>query len=284
VTLEDFLAARPQLFALAYRMLGSTSEAEDVLQEAWLRADRATGIDNPAAWLTTVVTRLSLDVLGSARVRREQYVGPWLPEPLVESVDSAPEAHAELADDVSLAFLVLLEELSPAERAAFLLREVFRYDYADVATMLERSESACRQLVSRAHGHVDSRRTRFTADRTRARELTLSFLFACQTGDLTTVTSLLAADAVLISDGGGKVSAARRPINGPDKIGRFLIGVLAKPGPEITYVEAVVNGEPGILGLVDGVVITAVAAEVRNDCITGVRIISNPDKLVGLHV
>jgi RNA polymerase sigma-70 factor (ECF subfamily) len=282
VNLEDFLAARPQLFALAYRMLGSTTEAEDVLQEAWLRASKATSLDNPAAWLTTVVTRLSLDVLGSARVRREQYVGPWLPEPLVEPVDS-PEAHAELADDVSLAFLVLLEELSPAERAAFLLREVFRYDYADVAVMLERSEAACRQLVSRAHGHVDDRRTRFTASRAQARELTMTFLFACQTGDLGTVTSLLAADAVLVSDGGGKVSAARRPIFGPDKIGRFLIGILAKPGPEISYVEAIVNGEPGVLGLVDGVVMTAVAAEVRDDVITGIRIISNPDKLVGLQ-
>jgi RNA polymerase sigma-70 factor (ECF subfamily) len=283
MTLEEFLAARPMLFALAYRMLGSSAEAEDVLQEAWLRASRASSIDNAEAWLTIVVTRLCLDVLGSARVRREEYVGPWLPEPLV-STDDGPEQAAELADSVSLAFLVLLEELSPAERAAFLLREVFGFDYAEVAAMLERSEASCRQLVSRAHKHVDDRRTRFTADRKRAQELSLTFLFACQTGDLSLVTSMLAEDAVLVSDGGGKVSAARRPINGPDRIGRFLIGVLRKPGPEITYQSAVVNGEPGVLGLVDGVVITAVAVEVADDQITGIRIVSNPDKLVGISV
>jgi RNA polymerase sigma-70 factor (ECF subfamily) len=278
MNLEDFLAARPMLFALAYRMLGSSSEAEDVLQEAWIRASRATSIDNPDAWLTTVVTRLCLDVLGSARVRREEYVGPWLPEPLV-ATDDGPEQAAELADSVSLAFLVLLEELSPPERAAFLLREVFRFDYPEVAAMLERSEASCRQLVSRAHKHVDQRRTRFTADRAKAQELSLSFLSACQTGDLSTVTSMLAADAVLVSDGGGKVQAARRPINGPDKIGRFLIGVLQKAGPDVVYRRATVNGEPGVLGLVDGVVVTAVAVEVVDDLITGIRIVSNPDKL-----
>lgn len=283
MTLEEFLAARPMLFALAYRMLGSTSEAEDVLQEAWLRASTAADVRNAEAWLTTVVTRICLDVLGSARVRREEYVGPWLPEPVV-STDDGPEQAAELADSVSLAFLVLLEELSPAERAAFLLREVFRYDYADVAAMLDRSEASCRQLVSRAHQHVDDRRTRFTADRAKAQELSLTFLLACQTGDLQVVTSLLASDAVLVSDGGGKVSAARRPINGPDKIGRFLIGVLHKPGPPVDYLPATVNGEPGVLGLVDGVVITAVAVEVVDDLITGIRIVSNPDKLARLSV
>ena len=279
MTLEEFLAARPMLFALAYRMLGSSSEAEDVLQEAWIRAAKATtAVDNPEAWLTTVVTRLCLDVLGSARVRREAYVGPWLPEPLV-STEEGPEQAAELADSVSLAFLVLLEELSPAERAAFLLREVFRFDYAEVARMLDRSEASCRQLVSRAHKHVDERRSRFTADRARAQELSLTFLFACQTGDLSAVTALLAEDAVLVTDGGGKVSAARRPINGADRIGRFLIGVLHKAGPEIAYLPASVNGEPGVLGLVDGVVITAVAVEVADEVITGIRIVSNPDKL-----
>ena len=280
MTLEEFLAARPMLFALAYRMLGSAAEAEDVLQEAWLRASAATGVQNAEAWLTTVVTRLCLDVLGSARARREEYVGPWLPEPIVTD---GPEQAAELADSVSLAFLVMLESLTPAERAAFLLREVFRFDYAEVAAMLERSEASCRQLVSRAHQHVDERRVRFTADRDRAQELSLRFLVACQTGDLGVVTSLLAADAVLVSDGGGKVSAARRPVNGPDKIGRFLIGVLRKPGPPVDYVPATVNGEPGVIGLVDGVAITAVAVEVVDDLITGIRIVSNPDKLARLR-
>lgn len=279
--LDAFLAERPGLFALAYRMLGSAAEAEDVLQEAWLRADRSGAVENPGAWLTTVVTRLCLDVLGSARVRREAYVGPWLPEPLVQD---GPEQAAELADSVSMAFLVLLEELSPAERAAFLLRDVFGFGYPEVAGMLERSEAACRQLVSRAHAHVDSRRTRFTADRAHAQELALTFLFACQTGDLAAVTTMLAADAVLISDGGGKVSAARRPVLGADRVGRFLIGVLAKPGPPIDYRPAIVNGEPGVIGLVDGVVITAVAVEVRDEVISGIRIVSNPDKLARVPV
>lgn len=273
--LEDFLAVRPALFALAYRMLGSAAEADDVLQEAWLRASTATGVDNPQAWLTTVVTRLCLDVLGSARARREQYVGPWLPEPIVTD---GPEQAAELADSVSLAFLVVLEELTPAERAAFLLREVFRYDYAEVGAMLDRSEASCRQLVSRAHRHVDARRTRFTADRAKAQELSLTFLFACQTGDLAAVTSMLAADAVLVSDGGGKVSAARRPVHGADRVGRFLIGVLQKY-PGASYRVATVNGEPGVVTHADGVVLNAVAVEVVDGLITGIRIVSNPDKL-----
>lgn len=282
MSLQAFLAARPHLFALAYRMLGSRSEAEDVLQEAWLRYEQAQGIDNPAAWLTTVVSRLCLDQLGSARARREAYVGPWLPEPLVEPA-GGPEAAAELADSVSMAFLVLLEELSPAERAAFLLREVFGYDYAEVGRMLDRSEAACRQLVSRGRSHVAARRARFTADRARARELTMSFLLACRTGDLAAVTSLLAADAVLVSDGGGKVSAARRPVVGADKVGRLLIGIVEKGAADAVYVEATVNGEPGVLVVVDGVVVTAVAVEVGHDQVTAVRIVANPDKLTSLH-
>ena len=283
MTLEAFLAARPMLFALAYRMLGSATEAEDVLQEAWIRASRASAVDNPEAWLTTVVTRLCLDVLGSARVRREEYVGPWLPEPIV-STDDGPEQAAELADSISLAFLVLLEELSPPERAAFLLREVFGFDYAEIGSMLDRSEAGCRQLVSRAHKRVDDRRSRFTADRARAKELSLSFLFACKTGDLSAVTSMLAEDAVLVSDGGGKAQAALRPINGADKIGRFLIGVLKTGGDAVEFQPAVVNGEPGAISLLDGVVIGAVAVEVADDLITGIRVVSNPDKLTKIIV
>lgn len=279
--MDDFLSARPQLFALAYRMLGSASEAEDVLQEAWLRWSRSTDLTNPAAWLTTVVTRLCLDVLGSARVRRETYVGPWLPEPLVDPVDG-PEQTAELADSVSLAFLVLLEELSPSQRAALLLREVFGYDYDEVAEMLERTPASCRQLVSRARVHIESRRTRFTPDRARARELTRVFLFACQEGDLTSLKAMLAADAFLVNDGGGKVSAARRPVHGADRVARFLRGVAAKAAPGVRYLEATVNGEPGVVIMLDGVILRAVAVEVCGDLVTAVRIISNPDKLAAV--
>lgn len=279
--MDDFLSARPQLFALAYRMLGSASEAEDVLQEAWLRWSQSKGLINPAAWLTTVVTRLCLDLLGSARVRRETYVGPWLPEPLVDSVDG-PEQAAELADSVSLAFLVLLEELSPSQRAALLLREVFHYDYDEVAEILERTPASCRQLVSRARDHLESRRTRFTADRDRAQELTKVFLLACQTGDLASVTAMLAADAFLVTDGGGKVSAARRPVLGADRVARFLIGVVAKDAAGAGYVQATVNGEPGVVIVIDGVVITVVAVELLGDLVTAVRIVSNPDKLASV--
>ena len=282
---QEFEAARGQLFAVAYRMLGSIADAEDVLQDAYLRwqsGDR-TDVESTPAYLTTVVTRLCLDLLGSARVRREQYVGPWLPEPLISSVDDAPADRAELADSSSMAFLVLLESLTPLERAAFLLREVFGYDYAEIGRMLERDEPACRQLVSRARGHIDARRPRFEASRDESERLTGEFLQACGTGDVAALMSLMSPDVVLWSDGGGVVSAARRPIVGADNVARFLVGIaqseFVSAGGDVTAEGTVVNGSPGAIVRVHGVPSAVMALDLLGGQVVGVRIVRNPEKL-----
>jgi RNA polymerase sigma-70 factor (ECF subfamily) len=279
--LDEFLTARPRLFSVAYRMLGSASEAEDVLQEAYLRwqsADRGQ-VESPQAFLTSIVVRLSIDVLRSARVRREAYVGPWLPEPLVVDQAPGPAEAAELADSVSLAFLVLLEELTPVERAVFLLREVFGYGYPEVAAMVGKSEANCRQLVARGRRHIAERRTRFDADSEHGRELTARFLGACLTGELDDLMEMLAEDVVVWSDGGGKVQAARRPVVGKDKAARFLVGIAAKGGAELVGRLVSVNGQPGAIFGTDGQVRYALALDVLDDQIVGVRLVANPDKL-----
>jgi RNA polymerase sigma-70 factor (ECF subfamily) len=277
----SFAESRPQLFAVAYRMLGTVTDAEDVLQEAYLRwqaADRA-DVESPAAYLTTVVTRLCLDVLKSARVQRETYVGPWLPEPLLTETAPDPAETAELADSLSMAFLVLLESLSPLERAAFLLREVFGYEYADVAAVLERDEAACRQLVSRARRHVESRRPRFPASRADGERLTTEFLVACGTGDVGRLMQLLASDVVLHSDGGGLVTAARRPVFGADDVARFMIGIAKNPPPDVTVRLTLVNGDPGAVVLSAGSVVFVLGLEIEGEKVTGVNIVRNPEKL-----
>jgi RNA polymerase sigma-70 factor (ECF subfamily) len=279
--LEEFLEQRPRLFSIAYRMLGSATEAEDVLQEAYLRWQAAPrdDVESVSSYLTSIVVRLSIDVLRSARVRREAYVGPWLPEPLVADNAPGPDETAELADSVSLAFLVLLEELTPVERAVFLLREVFGYDYPTVAAMVGKSEANCRQLIARGRRHVAERRTRFEADSEHGRELTARFLGACMTGDLEGLFELLAEDVVVWSDGGGKAQAARRPIAGRDKAGRFLVGIAAKGGADYTGRLVAVNGQPGGVFAKDGRIEFAISLDILDEQIAGVRIIANPDKL-----
>ncbi|MDP9239064.1 MAG: RNA polymerase sigma-70 factor [Actinomycetota bacterium] len=278
---EAFVELRPLLFAVAYRMLGSATEAEDVLQEAYLRWADVAEASSPRAYLTTVVVRLCVDHLRSARVRRESYVGTWLPEPVL--LDPEPDAVAVLADSVSLAFLVLLEELTPVERGAFLLREVFGYEYGEIAAMLDRTEPSCRQLVSRAKRHVAERRTRFDADREQSRELTRQFLAACATGDLDGLMSLLARDVVVYTDGGGKAQAALRPVHGADKAGRLLIGI-SKKAVGFTVREVVLNGQPGVVLVVDSVVTTALVIDVVGSQVSAVRIIANPDKLTAVRL
>jgi RNA polymerase sigma-70 factor (ECF subfamily) len=281
--LEAFEAERSRLTAIAYRMLGSAADAEDVVQEAYLRwrdrNDRA--VSSVSSYLTTVVVRLCIDELRSARVRRESYVGPWLPEPLL--IDEAePGAAAELADSLSLAFLVLLEELAPVERAAFLLHDVFDYGYGEIAGMLGREEPTCRQLVSRARRRVGERRHRFDADSQVGRELAARFLAACAGGDLSGLMSLVSEDVVLWTDGGGKVKAARRPIHGASMVARFLIAI-AKEIPEgVVFREAVVNGEPGYLFVENDVVTTTVSFDIADGQIVGVTAVLNPEKLRGL--
>jgi RNA polymerase sigma-70 factor (ECF subfamily) len=237
-------------FGVAYRMLGSVSEAEDVAQEALLRLTRQEDpIDEPAAWMTTVVTRLSINVLRSARARRESYVGPWLPEPLVEDPAPGPASRAELADSLSLAMLVLLERLTPVERAAYLLREVFGYGYAEIAGVIERTEVNSRQLVTRARKHLEAGRPRFDADEAARDALLDRFLAAAEEGDLEALEDLLAKDAVLYADSGGKAKAPQEPLVGAVLIARFMAAVaqVRPPADEFESRRVKVNGQPGRL-------------------------------------
>jgi len=282
---DEFVALRPTLFGVAYRMLGSVADAEDVLQDAYLRwkdVDPAE-VRSAQAFLTTVVVRLALDELRSARARREKYVGPWLPEPLLVD-ESDPAAASELADTLSMAFLVLLETLSPLERAAFLLREVFGYDYNEIAAMLDKQPAACRQLVARSRRHVDERRQRYDADRARGAELAHTFLAACLSGDLDGMLALLAEDATLWTDGGGVVKAARRAIVGARKAARFLIAVTPNVPAEAEIHDAVVNGQPGLLVVADGAAYLTMSFDVLDDRIVGIRVVSNPEKLGGVQI
>jgi RNA polymerase sigma-70 factor (ECF subfamily) len=241
-------ALRRHGFGVAYRMLGSVAEAEDIAQEAMLRlARQEEEIAEPAAWITTVATRLSINVLKSARARREAYVGPWLPEPLLEDPAPGPASKAELADSLSLAMLVLLERLSPAERAAYLLREVFGYEYAEIAGIIEQSEVNSRQLVSRARKHLEASRPRFDTDEAARDALLERFLAAAEEGDLEGLETLLAEDAVLYADGGGKVLASPEPLYGAALIARFMAGVADVRRRFGTFEMRMVhvNGQPG---------------------------------------
>src|SRR5829696_39108 len=245
---RELEALRRHGFGVAYRMLGSVSEAEDVTQEALLSLTRQERtIEQPAAWMTTVVTRLSINVLRSARARRQSYVGPWLPEPLVEDPAPGPASRAELADSLSQAMLVLLERLSPVERAAYLLREVFGYEYSQIADVIERSEANSRQLVTRARKHLEASRPRFDPDEAARDALLERFLAAAEDGDMEALEQLLAKDAVLYADSGGKAMAPQEPLVGAAKIARFMAAVAqVRPGSgELESRRVRVNGQPG---------------------------------------
>ncbi|HEV7753489.1 MAG TPA: RNA polymerase sigma factor SigJ [Baekduia sp.] len=246
---RELEALRRHGFGVAYRMLGSVSEAEDVAQEALLRLTRQEGrpIDEPAAWMTTVVTRLSINVLTSARARREAYVGPWLPDPLVEDPGPGPASRAELADSLSLALLVLLERLTPVERAAYLLREVFGYEYAEIAEIVQQTEVNSRQLVTRARKRLEAGRPRFDADEAARDVLLERFLAAAEEGDLGALEELLAQDAVLYADSGGKAMAPREPLVGAALIARFMAAVaqVRPPSGAFESRRVRVNGQPG---------------------------------------
>lgn len=280
-TLPVFQEHRSLLFGIAYRMLGSVSEAEDMVQETFLRWQRQTisEIKSAKAWLTAAITRLCIDQLRSARMRREEYVGVWLPEPLVESQAERTEKDAALADSLSTAFLVLLETLSPAERAVFLLREVFEYDYDEIGRIIEKNEANCRQMVRRAKEHLAEGRSRFPATPGHNERLVQQFLDTCRQGDTATLLSLLSEDTVLYSDGGGKVPAAPEPIAGASKVARFLIGVakLVRDDEEIRF--ATVNSAPGILRFREGQLVQTTALEIVDGRIAAIYVVRNPEKL-----
>jgi RNA polymerase sigma-70 factor (ECF subfamily) len=284
---DTFEVHRQKLFGVAYRMLGSATEAEDVVQDAWLRYDAVAkdSIRSPEAFLTTIVTRLCLDRLKSARATREEYVGPWLPEPLLTDGRAGPEQSAALAESVSLAFMVLLETLTPEERAAFLLREIFEYDYESIAEMLKTTPANCRQLFHRAKVHLQDRKPRFREDTRRKHELVGRFLAALRDGDAAGFTSVLTADVALWSDGGGKVLAARRPIFGRDHVIQLMVGIrrtASSMGYDLTQLAMQivdVNGELALALRLAGRVDSIYTFEFAADGITALRIIRNPDKL-----
>lgn len=278
-----FAAARPQLFAIAYRMLGSVMDAEDLLQEAYLRWQSAPDaqIRVPQAFLTTIVTRLAINQLRSAKRRREAYVGPWLPEPLLTDHAPDPSGAVELAESLSMALLVLLERLSPLERAVLLLREVFAFEYGEVARVVDRSEANCRQLLVRARKQVRVPRRRYAADAGRAGELVDRFTRAAEAGDLDGLLALLAEDVTLWADGGGKVrGAALRPIHGAAAVARFVAGVVRHVVPADRVLRtARINAQPGFLVYVAGRPAAAMVFEVGDDRIHGIYALGNPEKL-----
>ena len=287
---RDFETYRPLLFSIAYRMLGSVMGAEDAVQDAYLRYRGAasTQIHSPRAFLSTVVTRLCLDQLKSARAQRERYIGPWLPEPLLTGETAgwqAPETRIEAHESISLAFLLLLERLTPVERAVFLLHEVFDFDYDEIAAMVERRADNCRQILRRAKQRVAEPESRFPGSPEHQRRLAIAFLRAAEAGDLSSLMELLAEDITVWADAGGKVAGTPlRPIHGRDAVGRLLVGGtrrFAPAGAESVAVE--VNGSPGFLVHLDGVPIAVAALEVDGDHVRAIRFVGNPDKLTHLR-
>jgi RNA polymerase sigma-70 factor (TIGR02957 family) len=277
---------RPRAFAIAYRMLGSVAEAEDVVQEALLRVHNALEagerIDSPRAYVATITTRLAIDELRSARARRETYVGEWLPEPIVVDAREEPARQAEMADSLSLAFLVLLENLSPEQRAALLLHDVFDYDYSEIAEIIGKSEDNARQLAVRARRHVDQDKPRFEASKEKREELAGRFFAAAQEGNMDALEALLSEDVVLKGDGGGKAPALAHSVHGRTRVAR-TIGAWAKTGwrlPGLSIRPAEINGQPGALFLdAEEAVIAAMELDIADEQVQGINSVVNPDKL-----
>ncbi|WP_225836196.1 RNA polymerase sigma-70 factor [Streptomyces sp. NK08204] len=279
---EEFEELRPLLFSIAYRILGSVGEAEDAVQETWLRFDNsATRPTSTKAYLSAAVTRISIDVLRSARVRREEYMGPWFPEPLLSDPYQDPARSVELADSVSMAALLLLERLSPLERAVFVLREVFGFGFDEVAAAVGRSESACRQLLVRARRHMEAGRPRFAADRQERQELATRFFDALKNGDVGGLRNLLAADVQLVGDGGGKAPQLANAVAGAENVARVLGAVFpVKMRIGVTFEARELNGQPGgIFRDKDGRILSTMVLDVLDGRIQAIRAVVNPDKL-----
>jgi RNA polymerase sigma-70 factor (ECF subfamily) len=284
LTAAEYTTYRSLIFSIAYRMLGSVSEAEDIVQEAFLRLHNArqegVNVESAKAYLAAIATRLSIDHLRSARVRRESYVGQWLPEPVVVQ-DSSLEQEAQLADSLSMAFLTILETLSPVERAVFLLREVFEYEYQEIANIVAKSEDNCRQIFTRAKRHIDAGKPRFEPSPEKRDEIAQRFFTACQNGKLEDLVDLLASDIAFHGDGGGKAFAALQPVVGRDRVGRLLLGIFAKGraiGASLSLAH--VNGQPGALAYdAEHRLVTVFALDIADGVIQAIRSVVNPDKL-----
>ncbi|QHG84715.1 RNA polymerase sigma-70 factor [Rhodococcus rhodochrous] len=282
MTADVFTEHRGLLFSIAYEITGSVADSEDVLQESyirWARADTDT-VDNPRAYAAQIVTRQALNSLRSAQRRREDYVGPWLPEPILTAPDAADEV--ELAESVSTAMLLVLETLTPVERAVFVMREVFGFEYGRIAGAVDRTESAVRQIAHRAREHVHARQRRFTPAGDETDRVVAAFLTAATTGDLDGLLSLLAPDVRYLADGGGKVNAARVPVLGSAKVARLFLGLVRHPLPDMTIEPAVVNSMPGVLVYSAGVLDMVLHFEIDGGLVTGVYVVRNPDKLAHL--
>jgi RNA polymerase sigma-70 factor, ECF subfamily len=280
--LQEF---RRLMFSIAYRMLGSVAEAEDIVQEAFLRfqhvVDQGEAVESPRAYLATITTRLAIDHLRSAQARRESYVGQWLPEPVIDEREPAIARDLEMAESLSMAFLIVLETLSPTERAVFLLREVFDYGYDEIAEIVQKSEDNCRQIFNRAKHHVEAGRPRFEASREKREELAQRFFAACQGGALEDLVQLLGTDAVFYGDGGGKAQAAPQPVHGRDRVAQLLRGIFARGqaiGGHIRPVD--VNGQPGAMFLDNhGLLISVIHLDIADGTVQSIRAVVNPDKL-----
>lgn len=280
---EIFETHRPRLFHLAYGMLGRVAPAEDAVQEAFIRWQKQEPdqIQSPGAWLSTVVSRICLDELKSARNRREEYIGPNLPEPILASKSETPEDEAALAESLSMAMLVVMDKLSPVQRAVFILREIFDYDYASVADILNKSESNCRKIAQRAREQIRENRPRFERSSTKQHKSVSAFIEALQDGDLSEIEHMLAKEAILYSDGGGKVTAARKPIYTANKIARFLLGIQKQvPSDAKWRIELKnINGEPGMLIWYNDEIYNAWSFHIEEDKIQSIYVVLNPEKL-----
>jgi len=286
---EVFEDYRGLMFAVAYRMLGTIADAEDAVQDAWLRWSAASRADvaDPRAYLARIITNTALNRLRAVRARREAYVGPWLPEPLLTEAGPDAAERAELAESVSVAMLVVLESLTPDERAVFVLHEVFGFGHAEIAAVLGRSAPAVRQLAHRAREHVQARRPRFDVDWDQQREVTARFLAAAAGGDIEDLMTVLAPDVTLLTDGGGKTRAALRPITGASKVARFLVAIAGRPymGIDVSDINlepAEINGMPGTLITAGGRAVAALTLAVAAGRVTGIQLLANPDKLTAV--
>lgn len=289
--LEPFETYRPLMFSIAYRMLGSAMEAEDILQEAYLRyqATSAAAIRSPKAFLSTIVTRLCLNQLAAARTKREAYLGPWLPEPVLTEAGEitelntslvSPSQHVELHDSLSLAFLVLLEQLTPIERAVFLLREVFDYEYAEIAAIVDKDEATCRQHFSRAKKHISAHRPRFKTTPEHHRQLLSQFMQAVGSGQLDGLMQLLSDDVTMWADGGGKArGAAIQPLHGRNAVAQFVLGSVRFLGDDYEVEVTEVNGQPAAILRVNHAAAVIITLEIDGDYVREIRVVGNPDKL-----